>query len=184
MNDRIQTLIHGRRERLARRLLRPLEASSSDESSAPLSDEAHEHLVEYAEELYWNEIEWEKITAEEETQEGPVAQLIFPGFLAYVRGLLLEEVMDDALAPAEPRPEVVEDVIRFLARRIVELDEGLDGDAENAFQLRTELELADHLLDLVLYLYYGLSEAEVERLEEARQAGPGRPSVPAARSGD
>jgi len=184
MNDRIQTLIHGRRERLARRLLRPLEAASTDGDAPPLSEEAHEHLLEYAEELYWNEIEWEKITAEEETEEGPVAQLIFPGFLAFVRGLLLEEVMDDALAPAEPRPEVVEDVVRFLARRIVALDERLDGDAENAFQLRTELELADHLLDLVLYLYYGLSEAEVERLEEARAADVSRPSVPASGSAD
>ena len=180
MNDRVDTLVQGRRERLQKLLLRPLERPDADPDQAPLGEEGREHLMEYAEELYWNELEWENITAEEETGGGPVSQLIFPGFLAFVRGLLLEEVMDDAKAPAEPRPELVEEILRFLGRRIVALEEELaSNEVEDRATLEGELEVTDHLLDLVLYQYHGLSDAEIERLEETRAARSGAGSSPA-----
>lgn len=171
MNDRVDTLISGRRGRIQRLLLRPLEQPEAPEDQKPLPEESREHLLEYAEELYWNELEWENLTEEEETEHGKVSQLIFPGFLAFVRGLLLEEAIADAGAPAEPRPELVRDVLRFLARRVVEIEDELDDDAsDDEASLRAELEMSGHLLDLVLYEYHGLRRAEIERLEEARTA--------------
>lgn len=166
MNDRVETLIGGRRERLQRLLLRPLEEPRSER--APLPEESRTHLMEYARELYWNELEWENITEEEATEGGPAPELVFPGFLAYVRGLLLKEAMEDSLAPAEPRPEVVREILRFLAGRVVELEEALEEEPDEIQRVRAELATTDHLLDLVLYLYHDLSEAEVERLEERR----------------
>jgi hypothetical protein len=76
--------------------------------------------------------------------------------------------MPDSKAPATPRPQVVEEVLRFLTGRVVELEEGLanpvDGEAD---KLRTELEMTSHLADLVLYLYHGVSEEDAERIEAA-----------------
>lgn len=170
MNDRTNTLLEGRREKMARALGRPLTLPTGHDS--PLEDDSRAHLLEEAEDLYWNEMEWEAVTAEEETVGGPLVQLTFPGVLAFVRGLLLEETMPDALAPAEPRPEVVEEVARFLARRIVELEEALaGGDVDEPVRLRTELALTDGLLDHVLYELHGVSEEEVERLEAAELRG-------------
>jgi hypothetical protein len=173
MNDRVDTLLRGRRERLQKLLLRPLSYPEADPDADSLTDEAREHLMGYADELYWNELEWENITSEEETGYGPISQLIFPGFLALVRGLLLEEALPDAKAPAEPRPEVVESILRFLAGRVVALEESLDGGGlEDRRRVEGELDVTDHLLDLVLYQFHDLSEAEIERLEEARGNTP------------
>lgn len=167
MNDRTNTLLEGRRKSMARALGRPLTTPRGHE--APLDAEARTHLVEEAEDLYWNELEWENVTAEEETEGGPLVQLTFPGLLAFVRGLLLEEAMPDSLAPAQPRPEVVEDVARFLARRVVEVEEALArGDVDEPERLRAELALTDGLLDHVLYRLHGLDEEEVEGLEAAQ----------------
>ena len=74
----------------------------------------------------WNEREWEHSTDEEALDEGPIAEMTVPGLLAYVRGLLLTEVMPDALSPANPRPTVVADLLAFLAGRIVELEDGVE----------------------------------------------------------
>lgn len=174
MNDRVDTIIRGRRERLQKLLLRPLTRPEGDPELAVLAEDSRQHLMEYAEELYWNELEWENITSEEETSGGPVSQLIFPGFLAFVRGLLLEEVMDDAKAPAEPRPEMVEAILRFLAGRVVTLEEDLAGDdLDDRAKTEAELEMTDHLIDLVLYQFHDLSEAEIERMEESRSIRTG-----------
>ena len=171
MDARVNTLLQGRRERMSRVLGRPLVAPGTGRSSDASSD-AREHMLEDARDLYWNELEWEQITAEEETVGGPIVQLTFPGLLAYVRGLLLTETMPDALAPAEPRPEVVEDVARFLAGRVVEVEEVLAGsDAEEPERLRAELALTDGLIDHVLYELYSLGDDEVELLEGARVQG-------------
>lgn len=167
MNDRIATLIQGRRERMTRVLGRPLAQPQADAS--PLADDAREHLLGEARDLYWNELEWENLMEEEAVDVGePLIELMFPGLLAFVRGLLLTRVMDDALAPARPRPVVVEDLLRFLAGRVVELEEKLDGEpGEEAERLQGELGMTDRLVDLVLYLYHGLTEDDVERLETA-----------------
>ncbi|HZD04316.1 MAG TPA: hypothetical protein VE173_05345 [Longimicrobiales bacterium] len=166
----MKTLVEGRRGRMARALGHPLAVPLAAES--PLDGDVRAHLHDEAEDLYWNELEWEHITAEEETVGGPVVPLTFPGLLAFVRGLLLEEVMPDALAPAEPRPEVVEDIVRFLAGRVVELEEALAGsDAEEPDRLRVELALTDRLVDQVLYLFHAVPEDEIARLEAAQVEG-------------
>jgi len=170
MTDRANTLLDARRERLERLLDRRL-APPRAESDAPLTEEARGYLLGEAENLYWNDLEWEHITDEEALEEGPLTQLAFPGFLAFIRGLLLQEVMPDSMAPASPRPEVVKDVLAFLARRVVELEDGLTESSDHeAEQLRSELEMTSHLIDLVLYQYHGVGRGELERIEASGQA--------------
>jgi hypothetical protein len=170
MTDRANTLLDARRERLERlldRRLKPPTGAGAD----PLTEEARGYLLGEAENLYWNDLEWEHITDEEALEEGPIAQLTFPGFLAFIRGLLLHEVMPDSIAPASPRPEVVEDVMAFLAARVVELEDGLadspDGEAE---RMRSELDMTSQLIDLVLYQFHGVRPEEMERIEASGQA--------------
>lgn len=168
MTDRVSTLLGGRRERLERQLGRTVDQPRTG-PRAPLSPKTRAFLCEEAEDLYWNELEWEHITDEEALEEGPLTELAFPGFLAFVRGLLLTEVMPDAKAPASPRPEVVEDILGFLAKRVVELEDGLAADGESEEQMRTELDMTSRLIDLVLYQYHGLARADIERLETQRR---------------
>jgi hypothetical protein len=164
MNDRASTLIQGRREHLERALGRPL-GGPVDGSQEPLPEDNR------AIDLYWNELEWEHITDEEALDQGRLTSLTFPGLLAYVRGLLLDEVMPDSLSPANPRPQVVEDVLRFLAGRVLELEDGLAApDPAEAERLRAELELTSGLIDQVLYLYHRLATEDVERVEAASHA--------------
>jgi hypothetical protein len=171
MTDRVSTLLGGRRERLERLLGRRLEAPRTGPRS-PLPEKVRTFLREEAEDLYWNELEWEHITDEESLEGGPLTELAFPGFLAFVRGLLLTEVMPDAKAPASPRPEVVEDVLGFLSARVVELEDGLAAPRPDGEErLRLELEMTSRLVDLVLYRYHQLAQAEVERVEAGRQSG-------------
>ena len=170
MTDRVGTLLGGRRERLERLLGRELSAPKTG-PRGPLTTQVRDHLREEAEDLYWNELAWEGITDEEALDGGPLAQLTFPGLLAYVRGLLLTEVMPDALAPASPRPEVVEDLLTFLGARVVELQDGLhDPDPSEEETMGGELELTNRLIDLVLYLYHELGAEEVERVEADQQS--------------
>jgi hypothetical protein len=165
MNDRAGTLILGRRERLERVLDRPLTAPG-DAASDPLTTDNRAYLEGEAVDLYWNELEWEHITDEEALEQGPLTSQTFPGFLAYMRGLLLAEVMPDSLSPASPRPQVVEDVLRFLADRLLELEDGLsEPEASEADRLRAELELTSGLIDQVLYLYHRLDGEDIERVE-------------------
>jgi hypothetical protein len=171
MNDRASTLLRGRRERIERVLGRKL-GQPADLSTGPLPGKNRAYLLDEAKDLYWNELEWEHITDEEALDEGPpITELVFPGFLAYVRGLLLSEVMPDAKAPANPRPQVVEDILVFLAGRLVELGERIDGpDEESDSRLRFESDTTRQLLDIVLYVLHELSPSEIERLEADRHA--------------
>ncbi|NIP78683.1 MAG: hypothetical protein GWM90_05545, partial [Gemmatimonadetes bacterium] len=66
------------------------------------------------------------MTGEEGLADSGLVELTFPGFLAFVEGLLLREVMPDSLAPARPRPEVVEDILAFLAARTMQLSDADD----------------------------------------------------------
>jgi hypothetical protein len=129
-------------------------------------EDRRQFLREEAEELYWNELEWEKLTAEEMSSGGSeLVELAFPGFLAFIDGLLLKEVNRDSKVPAAPRPEVVDDVLLFLARRYLELlPEQEPGPA-------LEREMTARLIDLVLYRLHalpvdGLDIRELSRLEE------------------
>lgn len=167
MTDRASTLVEARRERIERILGRSLKSPRAAQDD-PLTQEARDYLVEEAQNLYWNDLEWERITDEEALEEGPIAQLAFPGFLAFIRGLLLSEVMPDSQAPASPRPQVVEDVLEFLARRVVELEDGLATAANGEVDaVRGELDLTSQLVDLVLYQFHGVGPRDVERLEAA-----------------
>lgn len=165
MSDRIATLIQGRRERMSRLLGQPLAQPESDTS--PLTPEAREHLLSEGRDLYWNELEWEHLTEEEAVDEGePLIELMFPGLLAFVRGLLLAQVNPDALAPASPRPAVVDDLLAFLAGRILELDDALTGNPEDEQErLQAELKVTNRLVELVLYEFHGLSPKEIHLLE-------------------
>jgi hypothetical protein len=167
MNGRADTLLTGRRERIERILGRQLEAPNG--ASEPMPDSTLRYLMSEAEDLYWNELEWERITDEEALEAGPVVELIFPGFLAYVRGLLLDEVMPDSLSPASPRPQVVGAILDFLATRVVELGEReAEPDGEEVERLRAELDMTGNLIDRVLYLYHGLGGEDMERVEAAQ----------------
>jgi len=170
MTDRVSTLLGGRRERLERLLGRALEAPHTG-PRPPLEEKVRAFLKEEAEELYWNDLEWENITDEEQMEGEPLTEMAFPGFLAFIRGLLLTEVMPDAKAPASPRPEVVEDMLGFLASRVLELEEALAApDPEGEERMRLELTMTSRLIDLVLYRYHELSPEDVEVVEKSRPA--------------
>ena len=134
----------------------------------PLSEEDRNHLVEAAGDLYWNELEWEKLTGEERLDEEFLTEMAFPGFLAFVRGLLLKVAMPDSLAPPRPSPEVVRDILAFLAARVVELDEqSAVSDGEDREHREAELKLTSRLVDLVLYLLHGFTPEEIGKVEAA-----------------
>jgi hypothetical protein len=165
MTDRATTLLMGRRERLERILDRELAAPVTG-SSEPITDEGRKYLMGEAEDLYWNELEWEHITDEEALEEGPIPELTFPGLLAFVRGLLLSEVMPDSLSPANPRPQVVDDLLGFLTKRVVDLEDTIpEAGAGDDVRLRAELDMTCGLIDRVLYLLHGLAIEDIERVE-------------------
>jgi hypothetical protein len=140
-------LLARRRARLENLLQHPLVPPPSSGIAA----ERRSFLREEAEELYWNELEWEKLTSEEmRTGGSELVELAFPGFLAFVDGLLLKEVAADSQAPPSPRPEVVEDILLFLAHRYLELLPKTDP------ARRLEREMVERLIDLVLYRLHAL----------------------------
>ena len=162
MNDPVTALLGSRRERLGQVLGRYLVPALGVAAPAHV----RQHLIEEATELYWNELEWEHITHEEGDD---AVERMFPGLLAFVRGLLLTESAAESVE-AEPRPEVVEEFLRFLAGRVLELDEMIssgevDGEPE---KVRWELDMTDRLLDLVLYRWLELSPQEAARAESVR----------------
>jgi hypothetical protein len=167
MTDRATTLLTGRRERVERILGGTLgePSATADEPT----EETRKYLLGEAQDLYWNELEWEHITDEEALEGGAITELTFPGLLAYVRGLLLEEVMPDSLSPANPRPQVVEDLLSFLANRVIELEDTLaEPDASEEKRRLTEVDLTSSLIDRVLYLYHGMSTEDIEQVEAAQ----------------
>jgi len=170
MSDRATTLLEGRREKIERALGRPL-AFPDPATGADLSESEREHLFEAATDLYLNELAWENITDEEKVEGEPLAELTFPGFLAFIQGLLLEKVMPDSLAPANPRPEIAEDVVKYLAERVVALQDGIGGagDADDEQGAR-DLALTDRLLDLVLFRLHGVDPADAEGFRDAARA--------------
>jgi hypothetical protein len=70
MTIRASTLLSGRRERLERILERELQPPTPAEANTPLEPHVREFLREEAEDLYWNELEWENITYEEALEGG------------------------------------------------------------------------------------------------------------------
>lgn len=166
MNPTAREILSRRKSRLEKELSRTLELPDRG-GAPPLTDATRRHLLEEAEDLYWNELEWEHLTGEEGVDQGKFTELAFPGFLAFTRGLLLTEAPEDALAAHEPRPDVVEEILGFLAERVAELGEVPDGEEPADRERR----LAEHamtlkLVDLVLLQLYDVPLSEVEEAEE------------------
>jgi len=164
MADRETTLLAGRVTRIQQVLGRQLQAAWP--SSDPLPETDRAYLQETGEEFYWNELEWEKLTGEEQVGEEFLTELAFPGFLAFVRGLLLEETMPDSTVPPRPSPTVVEGLLAFLAGRVVCLEEEAGCcEGEDKEHREAELKMTSRLVDLVLYLLHRLNSEEVTRFE-------------------
>ncbi|HEX6037409.1 hypothetical protein [Longimicrobium sp.] len=157
-----QAYVERRRARLADALDRPATVAGAD--AEPLSAERLEFMRREGEDLYWNELEWEELTDEEAIPGGHLTEMVFPGFLAYIRGLLVETVMEDALAPARPHPDVVEEILAFLGERYAEATTELESGADSQ-KLVWQRHMTARLIDLVLYRLYRLTPAEQERLE-------------------
>lgn len=152
-------LIQERRRTLKGTVGRSLRAPEAD--GAPFPEEQRAYLLDEAEELYWNDLEWENVTGEEELEGGPLIELTFPGVMAFVRGLLLTEVQADSLAGPSPRPVVVEDFLHFLAGRILELRAAVEEGAEEPARTQRDLRMTSELLDQVLMAYHGVSAEDV-----------------------
>ena len=145
-------LLRERRARLERLTGAPLRTPKGP----PTTPERARFLREEAEELYWNELAWEKLTDEEMIGGSELVEYTFPAFLAFIDGLLLREVPHDAAAGAEPRPAVVEEILHFLAGRCLSTDDEEIGALER--------EMTSRLIDLVLYRLHGVETAGVNRL--------------------
>lgn len=130
----------------------------------PLSAERLAFCRREAEDLYWNELSWEELTDEEAISGGHMTEMVFPGFLAFVEGLLVDKVPADALSPARPHPDAVQEILAFLGERYAEARQELQAGADSQKVVYARV-MTSQLIDLVLYRFYGLSGAEVEMLE-------------------
>ena len=157
-----QAYVERRRARLCEGLQRPAETVAAD--AEPLSAERLEFIRRDAEELYWNELSWEELTDEEAIPGGHLTEMVFPGFLALVEGLLVDRVPADALAPARPHPDAVEEILVFLGERYAEATAQIEAGADSQ-KLVWARHMTAQLVDLVLYRLYRLTPAEQERLE-------------------
>lgn len=129
-----------------------------------VAPDSRRFLYEEATELYWNELEWEKLTAEEMSQGGSeLVEMAFPGFLAFIDALLLKQANADSKVPASPRPEVVEDILLFLGARCLDLTSATEP------HRRLEHAMTSRLVDLVLYRLHGLPVDGIDQLEIARR---------------
>ena len=149
-----------RRARLEKLLQQPL-VVPRDSGATP---ESRQYLREEAEELYWNELEWEKLMAEEMSQGGSeLVEMAFPGFLALIDALLLKEVHADSPRPANPRHEVVEEILLFLSRCCLELL------PDSSAEAKLDLRMTERLIDLVLYRLHGLPIDGLDPFEITRR---------------
>ena len=119
-----------------------------------------------AEDLYWNELSWEQLTDEEAVAGGHMTEMVFPGFLALVEGLLVDRVPADAITRARPHPDAVEEILTFVAERYAAATRELEAGADSQKVVWARM-MSSELVDLVLYRLYRLSPAEVEALEGA-----------------
>ncbi|MEX0856186.1 MAG: hypothetical protein WD056_01335 [Gemmatimonadota bacterium] len=162
-----QDLVQSRRRVLQEIVGRPL-LTPMGISDTPLVPARREHLLDELRELYWNDLEWENVTEEERMEGGSIPELTFPGVLALTRGILLTEVAADSLGEAEPRPEIVEEFLHFLAQQILDLGEKASGEpSDDGDRAALDLRMTEGLLDRVLMEYHRLSPEDVGTLDEA-----------------
>jgi hypothetical protein len=150
-----QQAVDARRARILGAVGRPLHAAGS--GADPLPRERIDFLRREAEDLYWNELTWEQLTAEERVVGGHLTELVFPGFLAFIEGLLTQG--------PRPRPDAVEAILAFLGERLVKLSSALGGGADSE-QLVWARAMTSRLVDLVLYRLYQLTPQEREELDQ------------------
>lgn len=134
------------------------------ESADPLPPERVEFLVREAEALYWNELAWEQLTDEEMVVGGHLTEMVFPGLLSLVDGLLLEHARSDSPSPARPHPDAVEAVLAFLGERYAILTARMEAGADSG-RLVWARAMTARLIDLVLYRLYRLTPQECEELD-------------------
>lgn len=157
-----QAFIEWRRARIRDAISRPLTPAGA--TADPLPTEHVEFLRQEAEDLFWNELSWEELTDEERVAGGHLTELVFPALLAFISGLLVEQVPADALAPARPRADVVEEILGFLAERFATFTAELEGGADSE-RLVWARAMTARLIDLVLYRLYRLTPREMEEIE-------------------
>ncbi len=155
-------LVEARRSRILDRL--PRSAGPVKSGSQPLPPARVQFLLKEAEELYLNELAWEELTEEEKVGGGPLTELVFTGFLAFVDGLLRDPARYAGPNGTGPHPEVIEEILRFLADRhaTATSELGRGADSEKLVWARA---MTAHLIDLVLYKLYGLTRDEREEME-------------------
>jgi hypothetical protein len=151
-----------RRARLLDSVSRPLEPVAA--GGDPLPPDGVQYLLREAQDLYWNELAWEELMEEEAVVGGRLTELVFPAFLAFVDGLLLDRLPRGVPGTPRPRPEVVEEILLFLAERYAEFSHEL-GNGADSQRLVWARAMTTGLIDLVLYRLYRLSSAEREEIE-------------------
>ena len=159
-----QACVEQRRSRICRLLGQAPEPVGRGADPLPAGRLAF--LRREAEELYWNELVWEELTDEEAITGGHLTEMVFPAFLAFVDGLLVDRAPDDSLAPAQPHPDAVEEILSFLGERYAEASADLENGCDSQKVVWARL-MARQLIDLVLCRLYRLSAAEQEMLEHA-----------------
>ena len=159
-----QAFVEQRRSRMGRELGRVPEPACGDVE--PLRPERLTHFRREAEELYWNELVWEELTDEEAIAGGHMTEMVFPGFLAFVDGLMLESDPGGSGRAACPHPDAVEEILTFLGERYTEASHDLENgcDSQKVVWAR---QMARQLVDLVLYRLYRLDPGEQELLAAA-----------------
>lgn len=157
-----QAFVEQRRARMVSLLGRTPDVVASH--AEPLSADRLAYLRREAEELYWNELVWEELTDEEAITGGHLTEMVFPAFLAFVDGLLVDRVPDDALAPAAPHPDAVEEILTFLGERYAEASADLESGCDSQKVVWARL-MARHLVDLVLCRLYRVDPGEQELME-------------------
>jgi hypothetical protein len=164
--DAVIDLLESRRRLLQQTVGRALTVPEG--TDAPLSAGRLEHLLEELKDLYWNDLEWENVTEEERMEGGAIPELTFPGVLALTRGLLQTDVLEESTMSPEPRPEVVEQFLEFLAERVIDMRALASGaPSEEADKAALDLRMTEGLLDRMLVEYHRLPLEDVGSLEEA-----------------
>jgi len=117
-----------------------------------------------AEELYWNELAWEQMTDEEAISGGHLTELVFPGFLALIDGLLAGRPGDVSGTGPRHYPDAVEEILTFLGERGAALTAELRSGADSQ-KLVWARSMTLRLIDLVLYRLHGIDRDDQERIE-------------------
>jgi hypothetical protein len=157
-----QRVVERHRARILSAVARP--TCVVGQGAASLAPVRREFLRLEAEALYWNELSWEEETREERVVGGHLTELVFPGFLSFIVGLLPEHSPAGPADGPRPHPDVVEEILLFLGEREAEFTQALErgADSERLVWART---LTAGLIDLVLCRLHQITATEREDLD-------------------